>query len=293
VEGKKVYDNNWHLFPVLVDAVLHSLNVTTERSGARRHYARIKEFYRGDGWFSDGPEEIFDYYNAWGIHYELFWLQQVEPGWDSQFIGPAQEQFLSTYKYLLGSKGFPILGRSVCYRMAAPAPLVFAQAWHSREVSPGEARRALDGMWAYFIQRGALRAGGVTQGYCGPDPRILDNYSGPASCLWALRSLIAAFYLPPGSAFWSAGPLPLPVERAGYTVRVRPARWTIVGNWNTGAIRVEKPGAGTVPRPLEEYGLLRELAGTILSRPFRPANKAAKYASAVYDSAEPFCGCLL
>ena len=292
VEGKKVHDNNWHLFPVLVDAVLHSLNVTTNRSGARRHYERVKEFYRGDGWFSDGPGKVFDYYNAWGIHYALFWLQQIEPQWDSQFIGSAQEQFLSTYKYLLGSNGFPILGRSVCYRMAAPAPLVFAQAWRSREVSAGEARRALDGVWVYFVQRGALRAGSVTQGYCGPDPRILDNYSGPASCLWALRSLVVAFYQPPGSALWSAKPQPLPVEKAGYSVRIQPAHWTIVGNRNTGAIRIEKPGAGAAPRPLEDYGLLRGLASTILRRPFRPPNLAAKYVSPVYDSAEPFCGCL-
>jgi len=34
------------------------------------------------------------------------------------------------------------------------------------------------------------------------------------------------------------------------------------------------------------------LAGAILWRPFRPRNLAAKYASAVYDSAKPFCGCL-
>ena len=85
--------------------------------------------------------------------------------------------------------------------MAAPSPLIFGQQTDPDEVPPAEARRALDATWSYFIQRDSLKGGNVTQGYCESDPRILDNYSGPASCLWALRSLILAYSMSSDSAF--------------------------------------------------------------------------------------------
>src|ERR1019366_7266751 len=192
VEGERGFDNNWHLFPVFVGALLNRLGVASDREDALRHYARFKDFYRGGGWFSDGPGQIFDYYNAWSIHYQLFWLNQVDPTWDPSFISQTRREFLETYQFFFGPRGFPIIGRSVCYRMAAPVALVFGQEYDSDIVTPGEARRALDVTWSFFIQHGGVRSGTITQGLCGPDPRILDNYSGPASCLWGLRSLIVA-----------------------------------------------------------------------------------------------------
>ena len=38
---------------------------------------------------------------------------------DKAFIANVRRQFLTTYAYLIGPRGFPVLGRSVCYRMAA------------------------------------------------------------------------------------------------------------------------------------------------------------------------------
>ena len=212
-ENRRVPDSNWHLFPVFINAVLRSLHVEAATVASRAHYARFKTFYRGDGWFSDGPADAFDYYNAWGIHYQLYWLDLVDPAWDHAFIAKTRTAFLATYPYLMGPSGFPILGRSVCYRMAAAAPLVFGQATNPDEISPVDARRAIDSVWRFFIRQGALEDGNVSQGYCGPDPRILDNYSGPASCLWALRSLIVAFALPSDAPLWRSPAGSLPVER--------------------------------------------------------------------------------
>jgi len=291
VERRRVSDNNWHLFPVFVSAVLRSLGEPAHRTDALRHYARFKQFYRGRGWFSDGPSEIFDYYNAWSMHYTLYWLARVDPDWDPLFIAEARRQFLATYRYLLGPSGFPIMGRSVCYRMAAPAILVLGQQTDPDVIAPAEARRALDAIWSYFIARGAVESGRVTQGYCGTDARVLDNYSGPASCQWALRSLIAAFAQPANSAFWTTAPGRLPVEQASYTITIPEACWTIVGKQTTGAIRIHKPGASPKLLPLTDYGWARQLASTLLWRPFRPDNHDSKYTANTYDSAQPFCGC--
>lgn len=292
-EVHRVSDNNWHLFPVFIGAVLTSLGVPNDRNRVEENYARFKEFYRGDGWFSDGPGRTYDYYNAWAIQYQLYWLQQVDPEWDRGFIGGARRQFLATYPYLIGPNGFPVMGRSICYRMAAPAPLIIGEQTDPDEVPPSEARRALDATWSYFVKRGAVEHGNVSQGYCGSDPRILDNYSGPASCLWALRSLIVAYYMPPDSTFWTASHGYLPVERSSYEIHVPTIGWTITGNKESGTIVLKKPGeAAGSEIPMSEYGAVRQLATAFLWRPFRPDNSRAKYDLDSYSSAAPFCGCL-
>jgi hypothetical protein len=292
-EVHRVPDNNWHLFPVFIGTVLASLGVPNDRNSVDENYARFKEFYRGDGWFSDGPLQTYDYYNAWAIHYQLYWLQQVDPQWDRDFIRETRRQFLATYPYFIGPKGFPVMGRSICYRMAAPVPLIFGEQTDPDEVPAPEARRALDATWSYFIKKGAVENGTVSQGYCGSDPRVVDNYSGPASCLWALRSLIVAYYTSPHSAFWTGSAGYLPIEQASYNIKIPAIHWTISGDRASGLILVTKPGQGIGPEVnLSEYGVVRQLASAFLWRPFRPENARAKYGLRLYSSARPFCGCL-
>jgi hypothetical protein len=287
-----VRDNNWHLFVTFTNVVLGALGQPADLDRARQHYARLKSFYRGDGWFSDGPSPTFDYYNAWSIHYFLFWLNRVDPLWDPQFIQNASGLFLGSYRYFFGPQGFPILGRSVCYRMAAPAPLVAGHLDHPQVVPPDEARRALDEVWKYFIARHAVRQGTVTQGYCAADPRVLDNYSGAASCLWSLRSLVMAFSQAPGTAFWTAQGGRSPVDTADVAVSIPAIGWKIVGRRGSGFVTIQNADSLS-PREtaLRSAGGLHHLAARVFQRPFRPRNTGAKYHRPLYAGDRPFCGC--
>lgn len=291
VHGKELWDNNWHLFPVLVDAVQRSLGREGDPAGAARHSARIRDLHRGEGWFSDGPGEVFDYYNAWGIHYALAWLERIDPSWDPEFLAVVRPVFLAGYRFLIGPAGFPFLGRSACYRIAVPAPLVLGQESHPDVVSPGEARRGLDAIWSYFVSRGALRGGVPTQGYFGSDARILEAYSGPASALWSARSLVAAFSLPEDSPFWKAPPTALPVEEASYEVELGAPGWRVSGDRESRSIRIEIPGNGNAgDEPLDEPGALDRLVGRLFRTARRPVNRKAKYGRRFYRSDEPLCG---
>lgn len=283
-------DKNWHLFFVLVDRVLAALGYEGAVPDARRRFDRVKSFHLGDGWFEDGPGGRVDYYNAWGFHYPLNWIHRIDPDWDAAFIEQAREEFLSTFPLLIGPRGVPILGRSVAYRMAIPAPLIQAQHASSSLVTPGLARRALDAVWTHFVQRGALKYGSVTQGYYRADARLTDPYSGPASPLWSLRSLVAAYALPPDHPFWTADPEPLPVERASYQKEIAGGRWRVHGNHATGTIQVEvlanPEGALPSLQPRSMLDAWRELAS---GQPVRPNNDAAKYNARWYGSDVPFC----
>jgi len=300
VNGRKLPDNNWHLFPVLINEVLESLGQPADQAAIDTNFHRFLQFYRGDGWFSDGPASDFDFYNAWAIQYELFWLRQISPGFGGAKVADAMRAFVARYPYLIGPQGIPIMGRSVCYRMAAPAPLIAGAVTGGPRaaptVDPGLARRSLDAVWRYFVARGAVADGIPTQGYCSTDLRILDNYSGPASCLWALRSLVLAFMAPPRAPLWTAPTRPLPIERGSYHVLIPAIDWIIDGDASDDDIRIVRDARfeasssrGTAS--LDGYGPLRRLASAVLWRPFRPANTAAKYDAPVYSSAHPFCGC--
>ncbi len=281
-----VRDNNWHLFVVLVHVVLEALGYESPNLSARAHYARFKSFYLGDGWFADGAGGRVDYYNAWGIHFALHWIHTIDPAWDAEFLIDAERRFLASYRYLIGPAGVPVFGRSICYRVAVATPLVLGHCAHADLVSADEARRALDVTWRYFLRNGAVRQGAMTQGYFGADPRLLDNYSGPASCLWSLRSLVAAFVQHDDGPFWRSRGAPLPVERENYSVRVPATGWTIHGSQADRTIMIELAGGMGGEQSLEPYGIGRKLAGLVRG-PCRPANVAAKYDRRYYRSDRP------
>lgn len=289
VGGRVGLDNNWHLFFVLVDRVLAALGQPGRIPEARERFERVKRFHLGDGWFTDGPGGQVDYYNAWGFHYALTWIDRVDPDWDPGFIGPCQRSFLAGYRHLIGPAGLPIMGRSIPYRIAMPAPLVAGHAAHPGILGAGEARRALDVVWCHFIRRGALRHGTVTQGYFGPDARLVDRYSGPASSLWSLRSLVMAFHAPPGQGIWGAAPEPLPVERRDFAVTVAGGRWRIRGEQAARRITIEVLGnpVDAAPR-LEPFGPMQRLRSMAHGTPPRPHNLAAKYGGRSYASDRPF-----
>lgn len=281
-------DNNWHLFFVLIDRVLAALGHPDRIPGARQRFERVKQFHLGDGWFKDGPEGRVDFYSAWGFHYALSWIRRIDPEWEAPFISSCQRRFLGTYKYLIGREGFPALGRSICYRMAAPAPLVFGQETDPDIVSAGEARRALDCIWTYFIRRGAVADGTVTQGYFRTDPRILDSYSGPASAMWSLRSLVAAFSHSREHPFWAAEASPLPAELSDFEIDIKGAGWKVHGRSGTIAVDVLANPPDACPR-LEPFPWKNRLRHLATREPLRPGNAAAKYRRRKYTSSQPFC----
>jgi hypothetical protein len=290
VNGKEIVDNNWHLFITFINVVLEKLGMKSDLRLARQHYGRLKDFYVGDGWFSDGPQPRFDYYNAWAIHYLLYWLQDVDPAWDRAFLTAAHDTFLFRYKYLLTPAGIPILGRSVCYRAAAPAPMIFAQRTGDGAVTPAEARRALDVTWQYFIRHGGVRNGNMSQGYHGVDARVLDNYSGPASCLWSLRSLVAAFHQPSDSDFWNKPAGRLQVENADFSFTIDSIGWTVFGNRANGNVEIYVRGNADNP-VMQDFTIWSQFKTLITGSPHRPDNLQAKYARLSYSSRIPFCGC--
>jgi hypothetical protein len=284
---------NWRLFPMVVNRVLNDLGMPASDKAFDEDWQVVKASYAGDGWFRDGEHSGFDYYNAWSFHYALHWLSLIDPQLETDFIDRARGEFVQSFRYFITPRGLPIYGRSICYRTAATAPLIIAANRDPNSIAPGEARRALDRVWRYFVNRGALTDGMLTQGYCEANMQILDRYSGPGSCLWGTRSLIAAFMVPPDAPLWTDPELPLPVEQADFEMTIDAAQLRLTGNRETGVVTVRKLDHHGAANPrLKPDDWRRRAAEWVFMRPFRPANRRAKYNAAEYSSDPVFCGCL-
>jgi hypothetical protein len=287
VTNKRVYDNNWLLFPIITLKSLQSLGVNSFKSEQviRERYDQFKKHYIGEGWFNDPPRGV-DYYNAWAIHYGLFWIDQIDSSFDHDFIRTTHKEFIEFYKYLFSKNGFPLMGRSICYRMAAPAPLITGTLLVPEVVKPGFAYRALDLTWRFFVEQDSLQYGSVTQGFCCKDLSLLDKYSGSGSCLWSLRSLTAAFYISKFIPFWQSSPEKLLVEISDFSVVNKSIGWRIKGEQSTQTIEINLLNVPSIKIPkLKKYGIFNQTLEFLFKRPFRPENYQVLYRHHTYSTA--------
>ncbi|MCA0132692.1 DUF2264 domain-containing protein [Winogradskyella alexanderae] len=285
--SKEIVDNNWNLFPITIVKCLEALGHVNQQNieYINQLYSRYKkEHYIGNGWFDDPPNGL-DYYNAWSIHYSLFWLDQIDPDFDPEFIRSSHKEFLEFYKYFFGPYGYPIMGRSVCYRLAAPTPIVSGSLINPEVVSKGLAKRTLEQTWKHFINKNSLKDGKFTQGYYEDDYGLLDGYSGAGSCLWSLRSLIVAYYVDKKISLYDSEDELLPVERKNYSITNNTIGWSIYGDSlsKTIILKIESNKNNQIHK-LINYDRIDQIKESIFKRPFRPNNKKALYKNYEYSS---------
>ncbi|MFJ9352254.1 DUF2264 domain-containing protein [Streptomyces sp. NPDC101237] len=244
------WPSNWELFPVTVGGFL--AEVGHEPEAARRAVdhglARVEEWYEGDGWYTDGDGRKYDYYNGWAMH-----LYPVLHAWlagDEQLLdlyGGRLERHLADYARLFGGDGAPLhQGRSLTYRFASAAPLWLGALIGRTPLPPGETRRLASGALRYFLDRGALDDRGLlTLGWHGPDPAVLQGYSGPASPYWASKGFLGLL-LPAEHDVWTATEEPGPAERADAVTPIVPANWLLQSTRSDGVVRLHNHGSEDV-----------------------------------------------
>ncbi len=288
------FPGNWSLFPIIVHRVLVSLGEDDccNDSSMTRMYGDFKKLYIGGGWIEDPPNGA-DYYNVWAMQYVLFWIDQIDPKFDPKFIREANRDMVGFYSHMISPKGAPLWGRSVCYRMATSVPLLVAQALNPDIISKGLAMRALDATWGYFITHGAVANGIITQGFCGKDLALVNEYTAPGSCLWGTRGLVVALYLDPNLQLLDVKREKLPVEIADYVVSEKSLKWTIQGIKDRGEVilTIEKNAEGENQPAFKRHGLKQQLREWVEHRPIRPSNHAAMYERRQYSTNQSMTAC--
>ena len=171
--------NNWLLFMSMVETMF--LNFDEQYDIVRLQYATRKhnEWYKGDGMYGDGDTFHWDYYNSFVIHPMMLEATRVmllkgiikKDAYDLTLKRSQRYAFIQ--ERLIAADGtYPIIGRSICYRIGAFQALSQIALMKSlpADVTPMQVRCALTAvMKKIFESPGNYDANGWLQiGLAGP-----------------------------------------------------------------------------------------------------------------------------
>ena len=241
VDEKGTYTDNWILFTAMAQAVRHHLGFPSPVDDIDNRLMQIGEFYRGDGWYVDGPTDEFELYNAWmfGWHYLLWTTIDGDRRPDHrQLVLERGRSFIDGLLHFFGANGsYPAWGRSIVYRFAALAPFAVGHFLKIAPDDPGVLRRVSSGCIRYFYDHGLFDPDGhfVRQGYHGDFPPAGEAYISPGSPYWCCHGLFA-LTLDRDDPYWTATESPLPVERNDFELVLSAPGLLLSGRKDTGQV---------------------------------------------------------
>jgi len=232
LQGLHRYDppyTNWLLFVAMEECFL--MYVGADYDQYRIHLAlnKVEEWYIGDGWYSDGPAFAFDYYNSYVIQpmyvdcLEMIRARNPRDNWLTKATGEISgiqnryrqvvrrmQKYSVILERLISPEGtYPIIGRSIPYRMAVFQPLA-QLAWREQlpdELTNGQVRAGMTAVMKQMFCRPGhsnFNAGGyLTIGFVGNHPNVADWYTNNGS-LYITSLAFLPLGLPAEHPFWTA-----------------------------------------------------------------------------------------
>lgn len=252
--GATANDSNWRLFQVVTEEFLASVGAPHSRAEIDAGLARLDDWYRGGGWYTDGDGRKFDYYNGWALHlYPVLWARVAGPRADPALVAVHRSrlrEFLAVHQHFFGSDGAPVhQGRSLTYRYAAAAPLWAGVLAGATPLPPGRTRRLASGALKHFADRGVPGEGGLLSlGWYRPFLPVTQAYSGPASPYWASKAFLGLL-LPAGHPVWTAVEEPGPVDTADRRLTLPGPGWLLHTTAADGIVRLVNHGSDRFPPP--------------------------------------------
>ena len=225
-------NNNWLLFSATVEAALLEFTGEYDPEPVDRAFSRHAAWYKGDGWYGDGPRFHLDYYNSYVIQPMLIDVSAVLKAHDKpwgEFYEtelPRLVRYAEQQEKLVSPEGtYPILGRSSGYRFGCFQVLsqVSLMDRLPEYIQPAQVRCALTAVIRRQLVPESFDADGwLTLGWCGHQPAIADNYVSTGSAY-----LCTFIYLPLG----------LPADHRFWTDPAAP--WSSVKAWSGGEVRAD------------------------------------------------------
>ena len=205
--------NNWLLFRTTIETFLVSIGEKYDAFAIEVTMHKMEEWYHGDGWYADGPEIAFDYYNAFVIHpmlvecLEVLDKKPVNKPISFNLALRRMQRYNTLLERMISPEGtFPALGRSITYRMAAFQSLVLA-AWKyglPKGMTNGQVRSGLTAvMKRMFGMEGNFNKEGFLQlGFVGHQPNLADYYTNNGSLYMTALGFLT-LGLPADHPFWT------------------------------------------------------------------------------------------
>ncbi len=207
--------NNWYFFRVLVNVGLRSVGARHDPALLARTLDAIEDYHLGDGWYSDGVGQPCDYYVSYALHfYGLLYAVVAgrdDPGRAARYRERAAVFARDFIHWQQGDGAMLPYGRSLTYRFAQAAFWsACAFAGVDGGLGPGVVKGLVLRHLRWWLRQPIFDTAGIlTVGYGYPNLLMAENYNGPGSPYWALKTFLV-LALPEAHPFWRAEEEPLP-----------------------------------------------------------------------------------
>lgn len=213
LRNRKASYSNWLLFSGIIECFLMSIGEQYDPVRIDIAIRKMKEWYVGDGWYSDGPKFSMDYYNSFVIHPMLVDMLKICA--EKKFS--TQEEYETAVKRmvryseflerLISPEGtFPAFGRSITYRTAAFQALAQTALMEKlpEHVSPAQVRCGLTKIMHNLFDHTANfdKNNWLILGFNGAQPMIADQYTSTGSLYLATLGFLP-LGLPANNHFWT------------------------------------------------------------------------------------------
>lgn len=209
----KPYYSNWLLFSALIEAFFLKNDLPFDIMRLDLAVKKHQEWYLGDGMYGDGPDFHWDYYNSYVIQPMLIDIVTIL-GENKMFnqnemveISQRFTRYAAIQERLISPEGtFPVIGRSITYRMGAFQHLAQAALQNRlpNEISPAQVRCALSAVMkklmsatGTFSEKGWLQIGLV-----GHQNTLGESYISTGS-LYLCSTAFLPLGLPNEHPFWN------------------------------------------------------------------------------------------
>ena len=220
---------NWLLFSSTVECFLKTAGAQTDYYRITSALRKVDEWYVGDGWYSDGENFAFDYYNSFVIHPMYVECLEVMTNGGKQNIWNVKggnfpnalkrmQRFGMILERFVSPEGtFPVFGRSITYRTGVlqPLSLLSLRGWLPKELPAGQVRAAMTAVIQRMFgdNRNFNVEGYLTLGFNGSQPNISDWYTNNGSLYLASLAFLP-LGLPADAPFWTDAPQPWTSKKA-------------------------------------------------------------------------------
>jgi len=208
------FGNNWVLFAAIIETFLESVGLDADQQRIELALEKFdKEWYVGDGWYSDGPKFSFDHYNGYVIHCMLVEILNQRKARNEETMQMYKRAYKRMQRYgqhlerMISPEGyFLVIGRSSTYRNAAFQPLA-SLALDDRlpeDLSRGQVRAALTSVLKNIFKNITFDSSGwLALGFVGDKQEALaDSYTNTGSLYMASLSFLP-LGLPSAAGFWT------------------------------------------------------------------------------------------
>lgn len=222
-------DNNHYFMGIHLLEFLHAQGYGQPGDAAQidAFFDRLEYLHRGNGWFQDGINQSFDYYNAYAFNFYGLWWAHLHGGRNPTRARRWREwarSFTRDYEHFFAASGeHPAFGRSITYRFNAVATFGLTVLEDCTDLPLGRIRRLCTRNVDFFLRHPIFQDQDcLALGWLDRFDASAELYSGAGSPYWAAKGF-SPLLLPPQHEFWRAPEEPLASERGDHTRVIAPA----------------------------------------------------------------------